>query len=270
MQNKLLYYKSKISDKDFKRVSEFVESKYGIKLPAQKKAMVQNRLYRRLIALEIETFDEYFNFVFSPSGSSEISLMIDEITTNKTDFFREIKHFNFLEKNIIPKTNKIKVWSAGCSTGEEPYSLAMLFDEKNIDYNIWATDLSCKSIEKAKAGCYNEIIVKDIPRIYLKLYFDEEKNKNQTNYRVKQDLSKKIRFSEINLKETPYNLPEDFDIIFFRNVLIYFNFNTQNQIISNVIKHLKPGGYLFIGHSEAIFDNSHPLKYVAHSVFQKI
>lgn len=269
MHDRLKYYKTKLSDNDFLKISEHVEQKCGIRLPRQKKAMVQNRLYKRLIEKEITTFEEYVRFVFSSKGTEEVNHMIDEITTNKTDFFRENKHFQFLENIILKKQNDFKVWSAGCSSGEEPYTLAMIFEKKNVNYRIIATDLSGKILEAAKKGVYKPEIVKDIPADYLYNYFDKIEIENKKLYKAKYDIKKNIKFLQLNLKEPIYNITTHFDIIFFRNVLIYFNIEVQNEILNKILKHLKPGGYLFIGHSESIYDIKLPLKSVSHSVFQK-
>lgn len=269
MHDRLKYYKTKLSDNEFLKISEYVERKCGIRLPRQKKAMVQNRLYKRLIEIEKSTFEEYVKFVFSSKGNEEINHMIDEITTNKTDFFREIKHYNFLENIIIKKQNDFKIWSAGCSTGEEPYSLAMLLDNNMINYNILATDLSNKVLETAKKGVYKPEVIKNMQAEYLQKYFNNIKKEDKLFYQIKFHLKSHIKFLNINLKEQTYNISQNFDIIFFRNVLIYFNIEVQNEIITRILKHLKIGGYLFIGHSESIYDLKLPLKSVSHSVFQK-
>ncbi|MBN2663826.1 MAG: protein-glutamate O-methyltransferase CheR [Bacteroidales bacterium] len=270
MHDRLKYYKTKLSDNDFIKISEHVERKCGIRLPRQKKAMVQNRLYKRLIEIEISTFEEYVKFVFSSKGNEEVNHMIDEITTNKTDFFREIKHFNFLENIILKKQTDFKIWSAGCSTGEEPYTIAMILDKNLINYNIVASDLSEKVLDVAQKGVYKPEVVKNMQLEYLQKYFDKIEENNKELYKIKFHLKKHIKFLNINLKDQTYNISQNFDIIFFRNVLIYFNIEVQNEILTKILKHLKIGGYLFIGHSESIYNLKLPLKSVSHSVFQKI
>jgi len=270
MEERLKYYKAKLNDADFIRISEFIELRVGIKLPRQKKAMVQNRLYKRLIDIKIETFSEYVKFVFSPKGKDELRNMIDEITTNKTDFFREIKHFDFLEKIVLKNYTNIKVWSAGCSTGEEPYSLAMTIENNNIDYNITATDISGKVLKFAKDGIYKDALVKDIKPDNILKYFEKIKGNKENSYKIKRKIQQNVNFTKLNFRDQKYNIDTNFDMIFFRNVLIYFNIEVQNEVLSKILKHLKIGGYLFIGHSESIYNLKLPLKSVSHSVFQKI
>ncbi|MBN2890668.1 MAG: hypothetical protein JXL97_02265 [Bacteroidales bacterium] len=270
INNKLDYYKAKLSDEVFFRISDFIEGNYGIRLPRQKKAMVQNRLYKRLIELEIPSFDEYIRFVFSTKGNSEVQKMVDEITTNKTDFFRESKHFDFFKENIIKQNESLRIWSAGCSTGEEAYSLAMILEESNnLSYSILATDLSTKVIEAAKNGIYQELVVKPIQENILNKYFTEEITDDKKFYKAKQQIRQFVKFGTLNFMDSNYNIPYNFDVIFFRNVLIYFNMTTQLEILKKIISHLKVGGHLFIGHSEAIYDFSMPIKSVNPSVYIK-
>ena len=270
MVDKLKFYKARLSDEDFAIISKFVESNFGIRLPRSKKAMVQNRLYKRLIATNIPSFESYVKFVFSLQGQIEISSMVDEITTNKTDFFRENNHYLFFENAIVKKNKSLNVWSAGCSTGEEPYTIAMLLDNNKVKYNITATDLSGRVIEIAKIGIYTEQITKDIPKPLLKKYFDEDIIDERKYYQVKDILRQNIKFSKLNFLSRNYNISQNYDVVFFRNVLIYFDLPNQNDVLAHIVKHLKVGGYLFIGHAEAIYDKSLPLIGVNPSVYQKI
>ena len=270
MQDKLKYYQSKLSIADFIKISEFVQKNYGIRLSDKKKVMVQNRLYKRLIATEIDSFFDYTKYVFSPSGKTEVPLMIDEITTNKTDFFRENGHFVFFEKVVLKQLDNLKVWSAGCSSGEEVYTIAMILNENSKKYSILGTDLSSKVVKKAKEAVYDKYKTKDIPPHLLKKYFDEIKVKEKILHSAKDIIRKNTEFRRLNFLDSNYNIPQKLDIVFFRNVLIYFNHKTQGEILDRIIKHLKVGGYIFIGHSEAIYDFSLPLKGVNPSVYQKI
>ena len=265
MMNKADYYKEKLLLNDFLKISSFVEQNIGIRLPNTKLIMVQTRLIKRLIALEIQSFNKYVNFVFSPSGRSEIQNMINEITTNKTDFFRENIHFNFLSENIIGKINHLKIWSAGCSTGEEPYSIATFLKDKKTKFDIYANDLSKQAIEKAKEGIYTEEIIKPISPDLLKNYFTKIDNQ----YKVNDNIKKDIRFSHINLMEDSYDLPYDFDIIFYRNVSIYFNIENQNKVFHKMARHLKNKGYLILGLSENMNKKDLPFKNLGLSIYQK-
>ncbi len=270
MQNKLLYYKAILSDKDFYKISEFVEKNYGIKLPRTKKAMVQNRLYKRLIATQIPSFELYVKYVFSSEGRKEVDFMLDELTTNKTDFFRERKHYDFLDNQVFSQNKKLKIWSAGCSSGEEPYSIAMLADYKNINYNILASDLSSKMIENAKTGVYSQTSVRELPNFFLLRYFEKLNVNGKDFYKVRANIRQNVKFFKLNFKDANYNLAEKFDIIFFRNVLIYFNLQTQNEIVLKIVDYLKVGGYLFVGHAESLNCKKLPLINIMPSVYKKI
>lgn len=270
MNENINIYNSKLSEADFKKISEFIETNYAIRLPEIKKAMVQNRLYKRLKVANFNSFEEYVKYIFSAEGKKEIEFMVNEITTNKTDFFRENAHFEFLKTEIFPSNNYFKIWSAGCSTGEEPYTLAMLLNEQSKRYDIFASDLSTDALKSAKDGIFSIEKVKDIPEYLIKKYFVEKKINTKTIYEAKDTISKNITFAQVNFQDNKYNITSDFDIIFFRNVLIYFKPLTQISILKKLISHLKPGGYLFIGHSEAIYDKSLPIKNVNPSVYLKI
>ena len=273
MIDKTKYYQSRLQESDFLKISKFVEQNYGIRLPVSKMIMVQNRLYKRLIATGIMTFEEYVKFIFSPQGRDEIEAMVDELTTNKTEFFREKAHFDFLEKEVFSKLsgNQIfKIWSAGCSTGEEAYSLGITADLNKVKFSIIGTDLSEKALETAKKGVYPQSSVANIPKYILQTYFSKQVVDNKTFFSVKNILKNHINFYKLNLKNNRYEVPFDFDVIFLRNVLIYFSLDTQNEVLTKVINHLKPGGYLFIGFSETVYNRGLPLKRMAPSVYQKI
>lgn len=270
MNENINIYNSRLSETDFKKISEFIETNYGIRLPIIKKAMVQNRLYKRLKVTNFNSFDEYVKYIFSTEGKKEIEFMVNEITTNKTDFFRENAHFEFLKDVVLTTKNYFKLWSAGCSTGEEPYTLAMILQEQSKRYNIFASDLSTNALKLAKDGIFSVEKIKDIPNYLIKKYFIEKKINTKTIYEAKDIISKNMTFAQINFQNNRYNVATDFDIIFFRNVLIYFKPETQINILRKIISHLKIGGYLFIGHSEAIYDKSLPIKNVNPSVYLKI
>ncbi len=264
--NKADYFKARLSDEDLSRISSYVESFCGIKLSGLKKAMVQNRLYKRLIKMEMPTFEEYVKFVFTPAGAGELTHMVDEITTNKTDFFREKKHFEYLVTKILPKERHLKCWSAGCSTGEEPYTLAMILSENNTGFDIFGTDLSYTAIEVAKQGIYHNHLVDGVVEADLiKKYFTKEDD----FYKISSNFKHKVIFEQMNLLDSSYKTTKLFDVIFFRNVLIYFDIGTQARVLRNILPHLKEGGHLFIGHSETIYDKNLPLKSVSHAVYKK-
>ncbi len=272
MIDKSKYYLAKLEEPEFLKISRFVEKNYGIRLPITKRIMVQNRLYKRLIATEIPTFEEYVKYVFSPEGKQEIEAMIDEITTNKTEFFREQPHFDFLTDHVFkyaPVGKVFKIWSGGCSTGEEPYSLAICAETSRVKYNITATDISNKALAAAQKGIYRPEAVAKLPREIVLKFFEKQVIENKTYYAVKKHLKYHIKFSKLNFKDTTYNLPHDFDIIFLRNVLIYFSIDTQNEILNHVVRHLKSDGYLFLGFSETIYNKVLPLQRIGPSIYRK-
>jgi chemotaxis protein methyltransferase CheR len=271
-----------LGDKDFHRLSTFIISNYGIKLPPSKKTLVQCRLQKRLKAYNMISFGDYIDFLFSSAGrEEELSNMINEISTNKTDFFREPIHFDFLSqtglKEYLSKTGKrrISVWSAGCSSGEEPYTIAVILKEyarleHNIDFTITATDISTKVLQEGTQGIYHEKKISEIPYSIKKEYFQKGKNSFKQQVRVNSDLRKTVDFQHFNLLSSDYSLFGMFDIIFCRNVLIYFERAIQYRIINKLCNQLNSGGYLFLGHSDTTMGFTLPLKTVQPSIFKKL
>jgi chemotaxis protein methyltransferase CheR len=271
-----------LGDKDFHRLSTFIMSHYGIKLPPAKKTLVQCRLQKRLKAYNMSSFGDYIDFLFSSAGhEKELSNMIDEISTNKTDFFREPIHFDFLSQTglneYLSKTGKrrLSVWSAGCSSGEEPYTIAIILKEYArlehfIDFTITATDISSRVLHEGMLGIYNEDKISEIPYTLKKEYFQKGKNSYKQHVRVNADIRNTVNFQNFNLLSSDYTMFGKFDIIFCRNVLIYFERAIQYRIINNLCNQLSPGGYLFLGHSETTMGFTLPLKTIRPSIFNKL
>ena len=268
--DKLQVYKSKLSGEDFKRIAMYVEKELGIKMPPHKIIMVQNRLYRRLIHLKIQDFSQYVKFIFSPQGKSELEELANVLTTNKTDFFRESDHFDVLRDIAAGRTDPLKIWSAACSTGEEVYSIAITLILAGKSYYLLGSDISDSVLQKAQEGIYPEAQAMTAPKEILDRFFKKTVIANRTYYKVNPALKRNIEFKKINLTKPKYPVPDDFDVIFLRNVLIYFNSGLQLTVIRHVLRHLKPGGYLFLGHSESILDFSLPIERVAPSVYRKL
>lgn len=271
-----------MSDESFYRFSEFIEAELGIKMPLAKKTMLQARLQKRLWKLDIESFDEYYNYVFSPEGRElELQQMIDVVTTNKTDFFREPNHFEYLVERVLPEIisrhgadRQYMFWCAGCSSGEEPYSLAMVLHDFSLQHPgfhflILATDVSSRVLEKARLGIYEEENADPIPVEFRKRYLLKSKEREKSMVRISPEIRAFVRFRSVNLVRGEFGFRETMDIIFCRNVIIYFNRDIQEQVINRLYQHLSPGGYLFTGHSETLNGLSVPLKAVAHTVYQK-
>lgn len=278
--NPISYYDAKLSDKDFAKLSNFIYHQYGIKMPEAKRIMLQSRLQKRLRALQIPSFADYVDYVFSPRGADEIIHMMDVVSTNKTDFFRENQHFVFLLETVLPEIyevnhqNYVKIWSAGCSSGEEPYTMAMVLSEyqqkvRGFDFQIMGSDLSTIVLEKAVQAIYAEERVSVIPYDIKKKYLLKSKDREKPTVRIVPELRRKATFRRINFMDDVYDAPMDFDIVFCRNVLIYFDRATQEKVINKLCRHLKPGGFFFLGHSESVTGINVPLKQIKPTVFRR-
>ncbi len=272
-----------LTDRDFHRLSAFVYKGFGIKLPEQKKILVKSRLIKRLKELNFNKYSEYIDFVLQNNEESEAEIinMIDVISTNKTDFFRESAHYEFLSDSVIPEfvaasKRHVKVWSAGCSTGEEVYTIAMVLEEERLknnilDYQVYGSDISVSALKKAVQATYPYAKVEGIPPHYRKRYLLKSKNDTSPKIRVIKELRQKTRFLRINLVDDFYPVSKDFDVIFCRNTLIYFDVETQKKVVNNLIRHLNTNGYLFIGHSESLINyNIKELQHVKPTVYKKI
>ncbi len=270
-------YQKSLNKSDFDKLSQFIYTNFGIQIKDSKKIMLQSRLHKRLKALQIDDFSKYVKFLFSPAGKSEIIHMIDVVSTNKTDFFRESSHFDYISQNLLPQiqdNRHLKIWSSGCSSGEEVYTLAIVMSEANIlkqnfNFSILGTDISTRILEKANLAIYPNKAIENIPLQLKKRYFLRSKNKMNENVRVAPELRKKARFQRLNFMDNAYNVPYDFDIIFCRNVLIYFDRKTQKAVVSKLLDRLKRGGLLFLGHSESLSGYNFDLRQIQTTIFQK-
>ena len=276
---------SALSDRDFTRLSRLIYEQSGIKMPSGKKQMIEARLGKRLKSLEIHSFGAYCDYLFSREGlAQELIGMIDLITTNKTDFFRESTHFDYLLQIVLPEWvddqnsisgRKFRVWSAGCSTGEEPYTLAMILNEfaeklPGFDYQILATDLSTRVLEKAKQGVYDEEKVEPVPKLLQKKYILRSKDRSSGLVRIVPELREKVRFRRLNFMDNDFGIHEPYDIIFCRNVVIYFDRPTQERLLNKFYTHLTKDGFIFMGHSETLNGLDVPLVMVHPTVYKKI
>ncbi len=273
-----------LSDSQFQHLSEFIHTNVGIKMPAEKRLMVQSRLANRLKVLGMNNYDDYLKFTFSNTaqGSEEIALMINAITTNLTVFFRENSHFEYLSNVVLPELaqqnlKKVELWSAGCSSGQEPYTLSIVMQEfirenqNSInDYSILATDISSKVLDKAIDAVYPMNEIENLSYDIKKRYFLKSKNQENPTVRVKPETRQKVNFARLNFMDSSYPKTTQKNVIFCRNVLIYFDKKTQESVVRKLLEHLAPGGYLFLGHSETIFGMDLPLKTVGPTIFKKI
>ena len=279
--NEFKIFDCKLSQAEFQKLSSFIYDELGIKLPDMKKIMLESRLHRRLRELGMNNFKEYIDYVFSQEGrQNEMVHMFDVVTTNKTDFFRENMHFEYMNqfilKEVAPRnSNFVNIWSAGCSSGEEPYTLTIVLSEaieKGLisDFKILATDISTRILKMAIDAIYPLNRIEDIPLHLKKKYFLKSKDPMNKTARVIPQLRNKISFERLNFMDDVYNINQMFDIVFCRNVIIYFDHQTQERVIQKLCSKLKTGGYLFLGHSESIAGMNLPLVNVKPTVFRKI
>lgn len=271
----------KIDEKSFQRISSYITHVYGIKLPPQKKTLLETRLHKYISTLGYTSFAAFVGEVFKKGHEADILKMVDLVTTNKTDFFREVDHFTFLEEQYLPwfvkqKREPLLCWSAACSSGEEPYTLAMVLEEYRkkstaFPYQIFCSDISIRMLQAAFDGIYAEEKTYPIKTEWKKRYFLRSKDEKHRTLRAKKVLREKMQFYRINLKApSDYRFKKDyFHMIFCRNVLIYFDKALQEQVIRRLTQHLRPGGILFLGHSESILGMDVPLKQVYPAVYQK-
>ncbi|QFY61257.1 chemotaxis protein CheR [Rhizobium grahamii] len=270
----------RISKRNFDKLARFIYDYSGIKMPPTKLTMLEGRLRRRLRATNHATFDDYCDFLFHEDGlEHETVYLIDAVTTNKTDFFREARHFDYMQQTALPTlagngVRIIRTWSSACSTGAEPYTMAMVLEEfagarNDVDYTILATDLSTDVLNAARLGIYAEDMIQPVPRDMQRKYVMVPKSPTRREVRISPFLRSRVGFARMNLMDESYPVGEAMHIIFCRNVLIYFDKPTQAGVLKRLCDRLAVGGYLFIGHSESIAGIDLPLKQVSNTVFQR-
>lgn len=256
----------------------FIYERSRIRLHDGKEALIRARLGKRMRLLGIGSLREYCAFIRSPAGQDEVQSAIDALTTNYTHFLREESHFDFLVKTALPALlaqgqRRFNVWSAACATGEEPYTIAMYLAEhyplaEGWDWRVVASDISTKALGVAQSGVYSEDRVRHLPDVWLRRHFQLGHGRWAGHYRVKAALAGRIEFRQVNLLE-PYEHHHSFEIVFCRNVMIYFDRPTQEQLVTRMTRFLVPRGYLLIGHSESLNGLSVPVHCLRPSVYQK-
>lgn len=271
-----------MSNDEFQRLSGFIRAHCGIKMPPVKKIMLEARLQKRLRSLGIGSFREYCDYLFSSSdGEKEYVHMIDAVTTNKTDFFREPVHFRFLAETLLPEFvgngeragKKFTAWSAGCSSGEEPYTLAMVLSDfaarhAGFQFSVVATDISTRVIERARLAIYGEDQVRDVPLEQKQRYLLRSRDRSARLVRIVPELRARVQFKRMNLMDERIVPPESMDAIFCRNVMIYFDRETQHKLLARLCRYLKAGGHLFLGHSETVHGFNLPLTRVTSTIYR--
>ncbi|MDX9714966.1 MAG: CheR family methyltransferase [Dissulfurispiraceae bacterium] len=270
-----------MSSKEFSRLSEYIQKECGIKMSDSKKTMLEARLLKRLRALRMHSFTEYCDFLFSEEGADqEVVHMIDVVTTNKTDFFREPVHFEYLVSRVVPElihrqSSRLVLWSAGCSTGEEPYTISMVLKEfqairPDFQFTVLATDISTKVLESAQRAVYKFDQIAPMPEILRKKYLLKSRDKSSQLVRIVPELRQMVRFRRLNFLEDDFGFREKLAVIFCRNVMIYFDRETQHRVLTKFCRHLAKGGYLFVGHSETLSGLDLPLEQAAPTIYRKI
>ena len=276
-------HEESISARDFERLCKFIYEECGIVLNAEKKTMLELRIKKRLKRQNLASFDQNVAYLFSARGQrEEIVRLIDVVSTNKTDFFREPEHFDFLAKKAIPDLvsrnesgRDLKIWSAGCSTGEEPYTLAMVLRESipagcKLGFKILATDISLTVLAKAERGMFDKEVMRPVPQNLLRKYFMRSRDPDSKVVRVVPELRELVEFRRLNFMDGDFGMTQKFDVIFCRNVLIYFDRPTQERIVRKLAGQLVTGGYAFVGHSESLHDMDIPLMPVAPALYRKV
>lgn len=273
-----------LSEEEFNYLCALLREKAGIFIDSGKISLLQTRLLKRLTVTKSLVFRDYIKVLKSDVSGTEISEFVNAMTTNKTDFFREIEHFNFINRDFIKKlyldnvaSGQLMVWSAACSSGEEPYSIAIHLNElleneqvfAGFDFRILGTDINSQMIKKCNLGVFEQSRFEETPKIYVQKYFEKGKGANEGYYRANSKLKEKIKFRELNLLKPNFLIPIKFDIIFLRNVLIYFEPDVILSVNQNIKSHLKHGGYLFIGHSDTLNNIDHGLELVEASIFRR-
>ncbi|MFN2329045.1 MAG: protein-glutamate O-methyltransferase CheR [Chromatocurvus sp.] len=266
-----------LTDSDFSFIKQFIAGQAGIELSEAKRNLVYSRLVRRLRVLKLPSFSAYCRYL-DTGDEEELEHCVNALTTNLTSFFREAHHFDFLKRELLPalmreKRNKeLRVWSAGCSTGEEPYSIAMVLAEnipEDWTLRVLATDLDSSVVATGEAGQYTLERITGISDARRKRWFLRGKGSNEGQVKVRQELRDMITFKRLNLQNS-WPLKNQFDFIFCRNVVIYFNKDTQRVLFDRFAEQLTPGGHLFIGHSETLYKVSDRFKLLGSTVYQRV
>jgi chemotaxis protein methyltransferase CheR len=272
----------KISPAQYEFLANYLSSKYGLNIPAEKTVLLESRLISRLNLLKLESIEEYLDYIFkSKDGRGEYENFVEQITTHKTFFFRENYQFEFL-KRILPEYQRshgnrlINIWSAGCSTGEEVYTLGIIMNEKRqempmLDYRITGTDISIPSLKRAARGMFSMTELENMPEGIQPKYFSTHHHNGEPILQfANTEIKSKINLGVLNLNNKQYNFSTAFDFTFCRNVTIYFNATTRNEVLTRIVDKLKPGGYLFLGHSETALGTNLPLKSIQPTIYQKV
>lgn len=266
-----------LKDNEFKELMWYMKANYGINL-TEKKLLIEGRLSNMVSEKGFTNFSDYLKFVFADTTGNEISTLINKLTTNHTYFMREAEHFKYFRDSVLPyleansKSKDLRIWSAGCSSGEEPYTLAMIiadyFGDQSAMWNtkILATDISQKVLQTAGKGIYSYDAINTIPKYWSMKYFNKVENEN---YEIDREMKNEVIYRNFNLMSDIFPFKKKFHVIFCRNVMIYFEPKTKMELINKFYDMTESGGYLFIGHSESVNKNETNYKYIMPAVYRK-
>jgi chemotaxis protein methyltransferase CheR len=273
-----LEHEYELSETDFIRIRDMIYSQTRIDLKGDKKALIQSRLNKRLRALGIPDYRAYLKYVKNDESGRELVTLVDSLTTNLTYFFREPDHFDFIRDDVLDGVSeasgaRLRFWSAGCSSGEEAYTLAIVLREKLpaidiMDARILATDVSTRMLAAARDGIFNHDKFRDMPLELKQKYFSPVARNNEKLFQAAPELKRLIRFNQLNLFE-PWPMKIPFDVILCRNVMIYFDRKTQQELIDKFHKQLRPGGHLIVGHSESLTGVRHEFTFAQKTIYKK-
>lgn len=267
-----------IQEEEFRQFANYIKANYGIHFKNEKKSLIEGRLGNLLSSMNFQSLTEYMNYVTADKSGKAMSAMLDRITTNHTFFMREPAHFYYFRDKVLPYLAKtvrdkdLRIWSAACSSGEEPYTLAMILDEffgpeKAVwDTKILASDISNHVLSIAKTGIYSKEKIEDLPEVWKKRYFKEQDNGNCVLY---EKIRNEVIFSNINLMNSVFPFKRKMHVVFCRNVMIYFDNDTKETLAERLYDVTEPGGFLFIGHSESLNRDRTRYKYVMPAVYRK-
>jgi chemotaxis protein methyltransferase CheR len=277
----MITHEESISARDYARLCKLIYAEAGITLGAEKKTMLEGRIKRRVKALNLLTYTQYCEYLFGQEGlKDEIVHLIDVVTTNKTDFFREPGHFDYLVDKALPELavslagRQFTIWSAGCSTGEEPYTMAIVLSEYALThpgfrFRVMASDISNIVLAKAELGVYSNDLVAPVAPALRRKYFMRSREPGSEQVRVVPELRRSVEFRRLNFMDADYGVAEKAYAIFCRNVIIYFDRPTQERILQKLSNCLAPGGYMFVGHAETLHDMDLPLTPVAPALYRR-
>jgi chemotaxis protein methyltransferase CheR len=275
-----------VSDRDYRRLNELIRSEWGLDFSPAKRVMVETRLGKRARALGLASLSAYCDYLLSTEGKrEEAGHLIDAVTTHKTDFFREPTHFDYLTGAIVPELAKrcgagirrpLTVWSSASSTGEEPYTIAMVLAEyaraaapQSFRFNIEATDISAVVIDTCRQAIYSTATVEPVPDALRRRYLLRSKDRTNGRVRIVPELRERVKFRPLNLLDPDYAFAEPFDVVFCRNVMIYFDRPTQIKVLRQICRVLRPDGFLIMGHAESLSGMELPLAQATPTVYRR-